>query len=191
MMEFMKPEMLAELDTPAELRELFNRAKRLMSQAEQNLHDDKNSHASQLQRDIKIWQLALQLARNELHARELELRGTNQLIETFQAITHVGIVEMDVQTRELRWSMETYRIHETSPEEFNPTLHDNLGYYTLESRPIMEAAIKAALEEGKVFDLEVEKYTVKGRKIRLRTTCMPIYEDGKVVKFSGIYQDIT
>ncbi len=187
----MKPEMPAELDAPTELIELFNRAKQLLSHNEQHLRGDEISRTAQLERDVKIWQLALQLVRNELHVRELELGNTNQLIETFQAITHVGIVEMDAQTRELRWSMETYRIHETSPEEFNPTLHDNLGYYTLESRPLIEAALKSALKDGKIFDLEVEKYTVKGRKIRLRTTCLPIYKDGKIVKLSGIYQDIT
>lgn len=185
----MKPEMHAEPEKVSELTDLFNRAKKLLPHSEQSLVNA--AEAEQLKRDIKIWQLALQLMRNELLVRELELRATNQLVETFQAITHVGIVEMDATTRELRWSMETYRIHDTSPEEFDPTLQDNLGYYTLESRPIMEAAVKAALEEGKVFDLEVEKYTLKGRKIRLRTTCVPVYKDGKLVKFSGIYQDIT
>ncbi|MET0357526.1 MAG: EAL domain-containing protein [Cellvibrio sp.] len=178
-------------EIPAELAELYNRAKKLLSKQAIDSDDDENSQAQQLKLDAKIWQLAVQLLRTELHVRETELRTTNQLIETFQAITHVGIVEMDVATRELRWSMETYRIHDTTPEEFNPTLHDNLGYYTVESRPIMEAAIKAALEEGRVFDLEVDKYTVKGRKIRVRTTCLPVYKDGELVKFNGIYQDIT
>ena len=188
----MNPKMPAEHELPPELNELFNRAKNFLSLTEQDAnHSETPSQIVQLKRDAKIWQTALQLTRNELQMRELELRTTNQLMETFQAITHVGIVEMDAQTRELRWSMETYRIHETSPEDFNPTLHDNLGYYTLESRPIVEAALKNALQDGKIFDLEVEKYTVKGKKIRLRTTCLPIYKEGKLVKLSGIYQDIT
>jgi PAS domain S-box-containing protein len=190
MMELMKPEMPAESDMPPELSKLFNRAKKLLP-PEQEASDGESSRMSKLARDAKIWQIALQLTRNELQMRELELRTTNQLMETFQTITHVGIFEMDAQTHELRWSMETYRIHETSPEEFNPTFHDNLGYYTIESRQVIEAAFKSALEDGKIFDLEVEKYTLKGKKIRVRTTCLPIYKDGKIVKLSGIYQDIT
>ena len=174
-------------DIPADFAELYNRAKALLL----NPASGTNEHVSPLLQEIEIWQVAIELQRNELRVRELELRTTNHLIESFQAITHVGSVEMDVATRELRWSTETYRIHDTTPEEFNPTLHDNLSYYTAESRPIMATALKAALEEGKVFDLEVDKYTVKGRKIRIRTTCIPVYKDGKIVKFTGIYQDVT
>ena len=107
----MKHEMPAELNVPAELIELFNRAKRLFPANEECSHGDANSQIAQLKRDVKIWQIALQEVRNELQVREQELRTTNQLMETFQAITHVGIVEMDASTRELRWSMETYRIH--------------------------------------------------------------------------------
>jgi len=174
-------------DIPADLAEAYHLAKNFLQASISNSDADKDSELN----DTKIWQLAVQMLRTELHVRDLELRSTNQLVETFQAITHVGIMEIDVATHELRWSMETYRIHETSPEEFDPTLQSNLGYYTVESRPIVEAAIKAALEEGKVFDLEVEKYTVKGRKMRVRTTCVPVYKDGEIVKISGIYQDIT
>lgn len=178
-------------DIPADFIELYRRAK---AQFENQL-DFYDSAADpddiRLHREIRIYQIALKLQRDELRTRELDLYLQNRLIETSQAITHVGSVEMDVATRTLRWSAETYRIHDTTPEEFNPSLDDNLEYYTPESRPIIAAALKAALEEGKVFDLEVEKYTVKGRKICIRTTCIPTYENGKIVKFMGIYQDIT
>lgn len=174
-------------DFPADFAELYSRAKAILLDRTPSLGEQD----SELLPEAEIWQMALELQRNELRVRELELRTTNHLIESFQAITHVGSVEMDVATRELRWSSETYRIHDTSPEEFNPSIDDNLSYYTEESRPIIAAALKAALEEGKIFDLELDKYTVKHRKIRIRTTCIPIYKNGKIVKFTGIYQDIT
>ncbi|GGY77604.1 hypothetical protein GCM10011613_22730 [Cellvibrio zantedeschiae] len=178
-------------DIPADFIELYRRAKAHID-SQMDFDDSITDPAElKLQREIKIYQTALKLQRDELRTREIDLYLQNRLIETSQAITHVGSVEMDVATRTLRWSAETYRIHDTTPEEFNPSLQDNLEYYTPESRPIIAAALKAALEEGKVFDLEVEKYTLKGRKIAIRTTCIPTYENGKIVKFMGIYQDIT
>lgn len=178
-------------DIPADFVELYRRAKAHFESYIDLDDSTANPDDIKLHREIQIYQTALKLQRDELRTREIDLYLQNRLIETSQAITHVGSVEMDVATRELRWSAETYRIHDTTPEEFNPTLDDNLEYYTPESRPIISAALKAALEEGKVFDLEVEKYTTKGRKISIRTTCIPTYENGKVVKFMGIYQDIT
>ncbi len=35
------------------------------------------------------------------------------------------------------------------------------------------------------------KYTFKGRKIDLRTTCMAHYENGELIRLTGIYQDIS
>lgn len=178
-------------DIPADFVELYRRAKAQL-ESQLDLDDSPaNSEDITLQREIQIYQIALKLQRDELRACEIDLDLQKRLIETSQAITHVGSVELDVATLQLRWSAETYRIHDTTPEEFNPSLDDNLEYYTPESRPIIAAALKAALQEGKVFDLEVEKHTVKGRKISIRTTCIPTYENGKVVKFMGIYQDIT
>jgi len=177
-------------DIPADFVELYRRAKAQLD-SQINADDDDTTQEDRLQREIQVYQTALKLQRDELRTREVDLHLQNRLIETSQALTHVGSVELDVATRQLRWSPETYRIHDTTPEEFNPSLQDNLEYYTPESRPIVAAALKAALEEGKVFDIEVEKYTLKGRKIHIRTTCIPTYENGRLVKFTGIYQDIT
>src|SRR4051812_48882200 len=105
-------------DIPAELAELFSRAEKLLPSDFSDPGIDEDPHLHALRRDIKVLHIALGLQRNQLRVRELELHTTNQLIETFQDITHVGIVELDVATRKLRWSMETYRIHDTSPEEF-------------------------------------------------------------------------
>lgn len=178
-------------DIPTDFTDLFRQANlRLASELGDSDFLD-NSTESALKREIRLLQIALELEHNERCKGDNKLIIQNRLIETSQAITQVGSVEMDVATGQLHWSAETYRIHETTPEEFNPTLHNSLEYYTPESRPIIEAAIKAALEQGKVFDIEVEKYTLKGRKISIRTTCIPSYENGKIVKFTGIFQDIT
>jgi diguanylate cyclase (GGDEF)-like protein/PAS domain S-box-containing protein len=122
---------------------------------------------------------------------EQQLVSSTRLLEASQAIAHVGSVEMDIASRRISWSAETYRIHDTSPEEYTPTLDPHFESYTPESRPVIQAALLRAMQDGTLFDVEVEKYTMKGRKITLRTTCIAQMENGKPVRLTGIYQDIT
>jgi len=60
-----------------------------------------------------------------------------------------------------------------------------------ESRDIISDALNAAIESGKGYDLELETYTTKGRLIQVRTTCVVTLHDGKPIKLTGIFQDIT
>lgn len=122
---------------------------------------------------------------------EQQLVTSTRLLEASQSIAHVGSVEVDIATRHVSWSAETYRIHDTSPEEYTPVLDPNFEYYPPESRAIIQPALMQAIKDGTVFDVEVEKYTMKGRKINLRTTCIAEMENGKPVRLTGIYQDIT
>jgi len=137
-----------------------------------------------LEKEIQVHQLALEL-------QGTELLSYARFLETSQAIAKVGSVEMDPQTKSMRWSAETYRIHETTPEEYSPSLETNLEYYPPESKEIVTAALQRAITTGEVFDIEVEKFTVKGRKIDLRTTFTKTAHSGDTSKLTGIYQDIT
>ena len=82
-------------------------------------------------------------------------------------------------------------MHDTSPDEFNPTLDAGLEYFLPESRERMSAALNAAIEHGQTYDLELEKYTTKGRRIDVRVTCEVTMKDGKPIRLTGIFQDIT
>jgi len=176
-------------DIPADSADFYTRARAILEQ--QNATEESIGDTHRPEREIRVYQMALELQREELLAHARDFAAQTRLLETSQAITQIGTVEMDVVTGELRWSAETYRIHETNPDEFNPTRHDNLDFYTPESRPLIAAALKAAREEGREFDIEVEKYTLKGRKIPIRISCVPIYEHGRLIKLNGIYQDIS
>ncbi len=116
---------------------------------------------------------------------------TNKLLEASQSIAHVGGWELDLITKDLFWTKETYRIHDTTPEEFNPTLDAGVGCYLPKSREILLEALRAASEDGEGYDLELELETTKGRNIHVRTTCEVTIAEGKPVKLTGAFQDIT
>lgn len=163
------------------------------------------SAQQQLERELQVYKLALEIQRKELKTLEQrlaesalleqdrleELRTSARILEASEAFAHVGGVEMDVMTRRIHWTAETYRIHDTTPEEYSPTLDEGFSLYPSGSRERIAQAIGRAMETGEVFDIEVEKYTLKGRKIDLRTTCTAYMENGKVVRLTGIYQDIS
>ena len=121
----------------------------------------------------------------------LNLRQSTQLLEVSQKIGKLGGWELDLITGELYWTAETYCIHETSKEEFNPTVEAGVSYFLPKSRQIISEALNIAMETGKGYDLELETYTTKGNLIHVRTTCDVTVINGKPVKLAGIFQDIT
>lgn len=122
---------------------------------------------------------------------EEKLKRNNQLLEASQAIAKVGGWELDLITNHLFWTAETYRIHDTSPEEFNPTVDAGVGYFLPESKKQISEALELAMTKGIGYDLYLETYTTKGRRIDVRTTCEVTLVDGKPTKLTGIFQDIT
>jgi PAS domain S-box-containing protein len=120
-----------------------------------------------------------------------KLRQSSQLLEASQAAAHVGGWELNLASGDLFWTAETYRIHDTSPEEFEPTTDAGVHYYLPESRDIITEALRGATEEGKGYDLELEIRTQKGRLIQVRTTCEVTLQEGRASRLTGIFQDIT
>lgn len=122
---------------------------------------------------------------------EQNLITTSHLLDQSQKIAKVGGWELDLNSGDLFWTAETYRIHETSPEEFNPTVDAGVNYFLPESKQIITDALDAAINQGKGYDLELETYTTKGRLIDIRTTCIVTMKGGKALKLTGIFQDIS
>jgi two-component system sensor histidine kinase/response regulator len=128
---------------------------------------------------------------HERKAAETALIGNKLLLEESQAVAKVGGWELNLRTGVLFWTDETYRIHETSPDQFNPSVDAGVSYFLPESRRLISEAIDAAMSRGEGYDLELETYTTKGNLIDVRTTCSVTMEDGKAVRLTGIFQDIT
>jgi len=112
-----------------------------------------------------------------------------QLLEASQHISKLGGWEVNLLTNKHTWTNEVYRIHDTTPEDFDLNL--GINYCLPESKKILLAAMEAAKIHGTPYDLELEKVTLTGRRITVRTTCQVTLQGGKCVKLTGIVQDIT
>ncbi len=119
------------------------------------------------------------------------LNRSNTLLEATNSIAKVGGWELNLKTGELYWTAETYKIHDTTPDEFNPSKDSGIDFYTPESQLILKKAIDKAITDGEGYELELELITAKGRHLHVFTNCHVTKEKGKGVKLNGAIQDIT
>jgi PAS domain S-box-containing protein len=59
---------------------------------------------------------------------EERLIVTSDLLNESQKIARLGGWELDLKTGVLFWTDETYRLHDTSPDEFNPSVDAGIDY---------------------------------------------------------------
>jgi signal transduction histidine kinase/ActR/RegA family two-component response regulator len=122
---------------------------------------------------------------------EEELRRATTLLEASQSQARVGGWEVDVVRGTLYWTDETYRIHDTTPDEYTPSVETAIAFYAPECVPIISAAVQDGIENGTPFDLELELITAASRRIWVRATSVVTVEHGRTVKITGAFQDIT
>jgi two-component system, cell cycle sensor histidine kinase and response regulator CckA len=119
------------------------------------------------------------------------LKRSAQLLEQTQAVAHIGGWEVDVRNDRLYWTGETYRLHDTTPEAYQPTLASSIEFYAPESRPLIRAAIENAIRRGTPYELELDLITARQRRLRVRTTGHAEFDRDRVVKIYGSFRDIT
>ena len=127
----------------------------------------------------------------ERKKNEEQIVITSQLLKKSEQVGKLGGWKLDLKTDDLFWTDETYRIHETSSEEFNPTVDAGIDHYLPESKAILIEALHNAIHHGVGYDLELEFYTTKGNKIDVRTTCSVTSEQGIPVQLTGVLQNIS
>ena len=122
---------------------------------------------------------------------DAHLQQTSELLERTSAMAKIGGWELDMATMQVTYTTEAIRIHEFDIPYVPPTLSEGNKFYPPKAWPIIEAAVQAAIEHGKAYDLESPFITAKGRHIWVRVQGNAVRENGKTVKLRGTIQDIT
>jgi len=118
------------------------------------------------------------------------LRKSSILLNDVCEMAHVGGWEVDVKTKEVRWTSETYRIHEIFEEE-KLDLSKVALFYDLPGRSTLETALQRCMEREEPFDLELPFTTGKGKHLWTRVMGHAVSIRGEVVKLTGTFQDIS
>ena len=128
----------------------------------------------------------IEQAREQLH----------ELLQATQSMAQVGGSEYDFVTGQTHWTIEMYRMLDTSPEEYTPTAETALQFLTPESLKILktEFALAKTLppsERPKSHDVDVELVTAKKRQIWVTIRTILTQANGQLAKRISVIQDIT
>ena len=129
-----------------------------------------------------------------LKQAEKMLQERNALINRSQAIAHIGSWELDLETNQLSWSDETYRILGLRPQEFTATYEAFLEFIHPDDRAAVDAAYSNSRREGR-RTYEIEHRIIRRDTGEIRVVhekCKHIKDDsGRVVRSVGMVHDIT
>jgi PAS domain S-box-containing protein len=131
-------------------------------------------------------QRALVLHDSEAKSAEALVKNQDLLIQA-ERLGKVGGWEFDIETRLQTWTETVYEIHELDSTG-HPTVDQGIDYFTPASKPIIEGAVKRAIEQGEPFDVELEIITAKGN---LRSVHAIGKADMEHRRVFGFFQDIT
>ena len=121
---------------------------------------------------------------------EEELQKSRDLLAATGRMARVGGWEVDADTKAVRWTDQISHIHEL-PLGHIPPLDEAINFFHPEDRPKLSRALERALDHGEPYDMEIRLITANGRQLWTRTICTPVVKEGKTVKLTGTFQDIT
>lgn len=98
----------------------------------------------------------------------LALERANDLLVRTGEMARVGGWSIDVDDGTVTWSDQVYRLHDLDPAT-TPTPPRALDFLDAASRPILQAAMDAAVADGTPWDLELSLLTARGRPVWIRT----------------------
>ena len=122
--------------------------------------------------------------------QSVQVERARTLLNRTGALARVGGWELDVKTGKIDWTDAVYRIHELDPAT-EPRLLASIDFYAPSARPLIAAAVEAAMCDGTPYDLELPFTTASGRDLTVRTQGEAVMHEGKAVRLFGTFQDIT
>jgi PAS domain S-box-containing protein len=129
---------------------------------------------------------------DQLHRNYDSLQKSQKSLAEAQRIASLGNWDWDLETNELHWSEEVYRIFGLDPHQFEKTYVAFLNYIHPDDRESVKKAINDALYEQ-------EPYSIEHRIVLEDGTLKVVHEQGEVtfndsgepVRMVGTVQDIT
>lgn len=133
----------------------------------------------------------LQDVTEERHA-ERELRRREQQLLEAQEIAHLGSWEWEVESDEVTWSDELYRIYGLEPGSIEVTFEEFLNRIHPEDRDRVARTIAEALASGSTFEFEERVLRPDGSVRILESKGYTVLDDaGRAVRLVGTCYDVT
>ena len=121
---------------------------------------------------------------------EIELQGHRALLRRSLRLARVAAWTYDTATSEQIWTDEASELLAV-PTGYVPDTLLGLELFDGESQVRVQKALSRALDEGIGFDQELLRITPQGRVLWVRAVANPEFENGVMIRLSGLFQDIT
>jgi diguanylate cyclase (GGDEF)-like protein/PAS domain S-box-containing protein len=117
----------------------------------------------------------------------------DKLLAAMQSLAQVGGWEVDILADQVFWSEGTYRIFETSPEEYAPgtAMGTAERFFMPESMAQIRASYFDQSPQSATHDLELEAITAKGQRIWIHSVGTSRWQDGQLLSRTSVLQNIT
>jgi PAS domain S-box-containing protein len=124
-------------------------------------------------------------------AEEKLLKSESRLSEA-QRVAHLGNWDWNIQTNQLYWSDEIYRIFGLSPQQFGATYDAFLDSVHPDDREAVKKAVNEALYEKKPYSIDHRIVMPDGSVRTVHEQAEVMFDDSvKPVRMLGIVHDIT
>jgi diguanylate cyclase (GGDEF)-like protein/PAS domain S-box-containing protein len=122
---------------------------------------------------------------------EANSQRLDSLLAATQAIARVGAAEIDYVNKTLFWTEGVYRIFETTPEDYKPTMGSSNQFLTPSALEQLKSLNSEVAEHPMSHDMELDMITAKGRSICVHSITTSVWDQGQLVKRTAVLQDIT
>jgi PAS domain S-box-containing protein len=123
---------------------------------------------------------------------ETQLVVSEQRLKEAQHIAHLGNWDLCIETNELYWSDETFRIFGCDPQEFKATYEAFLEFIHPDDREMVNSAYLNSLQTKTGYQIEHRVLTKTNQIKFVREKCSTTFnEQGKPLSSFGIVIDIT
>ena len=120
-----------------------------------------------------------------------ELIVINHRLAETQDIAKLGSWEIEVKTKKITWSDQSFKIVGLDPEQGAPPFEEYMKLVHPEDVKELLEKIEKAINNGKSYSAEFRHVWPDGTVKYVYGKGQPIYEDGEVVKLLGTVLDIT
>ncbi|MBL3658490.1 response regulator [Fulvivirga sediminis] len=143
-------------------------------------------------REIEFIWLVCNWLSNVIEKRDYELllKRQSQLLKDTQNMANIGHWEVDLLQQSIFWSDITKRIHEVEPD-FVPTMEAAFQFYDESSKPVISELINHAVTNGEGWECKLGIISAKGNHKWVRTIGSVEWQNEKVSKLIGVFQDFT
>ncbi len=128
----------------------------------------------------------------ELAESHRALRRSEARLRNSQRIANMGSWDWEIESGELFWSEEVYRLFELSPDDFAPSYEAFLARVHAEDRKSVERAVAEALDGGRPYAIDHRIVLPNGGERVVHEQAEAVRDAaGRIVRLEGTVQDIT